>query len=116
MAEHVQAHPAERFAPTVEVSEALSTRLGALPANVVLGDVRPEAVVLFFAHEVTTSHMQARRHDTARGWFGSFEVNYNYYPGWRGGDRIIASSLEEAAALGIVLVADIGPRAGTGPG
>jgi hypothetical protein len=57
-------------------------------------------VALFYASEVkAAAGLVAFHHDSALGWFGSYEVNYNYYPTWQGRDRIVAMGLPAARSL-----------------
>jgi 4-amino-4-deoxy-L-arabinose transferase-like glycosyltransferase len=97
---YVHDNPGRRFMVTPRVEQALRARLGALPPNVVpRGEGRCEEA-LFYASEVKDSdQVVAFHHDSALRWFGSYEVNYNYYPTWQGRDRIVAMALPAALRL-----------------
>jgi hypothetical protein len=97
---YLDGHPQQRFMVTPRVERELRATRATLPANIVAHAEGRSEVVLFYASEALASkELVAFHHDTALGWFGGYEVNYNYYPSWGGRDRIVAMALPAARAL-----------------
>lgn len=65
------------------------------PENVIGGGQNAQYVV-FMMSDVPSELVTANRADLTETWFGTYEVNYNYYPSWWGDDRIIVMSTENA--------------------
>ncbi len=100
MIAYVNDHPRQRFLVTARVERELRGKGHPLPANVVARSEGPDEIALFHASEAMSSkELVAYHHATALRWFGSQEVNYNYYPSWGGRDRIVAMKLAGARAL-----------------
>lgn len=60
-------------------------------------------VAIFYAHEVGNwRKWKANKFNYVLSWFGPYEVNFNYYPCWRGEDRILVMPIKSALELGIV--------------
>ena len=59
--------------------------------------------------DIVLNDYPATRYNTFK-WLGPYEVNYNYYPNWRGRDRIILIPMEEADRWGLTSqIASISP-------
>jgi hypothetical protein len=44
----------------------------------------------------------ANFHGLSRGWFGPYEVNWDYYTSWIGDDRIVILDTARALKLGVI--------------
>lgn len=95
LAEHLAAHPDVRYGASPRVLEELRSA-GLAPGSHVRRrplDAADEVVV----HTADTyRRIVGLRpgHGLTTGWFGPYEVNFDYYPSWLGRDRIIVLRAE----------------------
>jgi hypothetical protein len=100
--DYLRRHPARRFTASPKVSEALRAGPGGLPENIVGQAAQGNEVALSYASEIRGNRrLSAAHHNFTLEWFGTHEVNYNYYPTWEGQDRIVAIDFNHARALGL---------------
>lgn len=72
----IEANPEQKYWLTEKVSMHIAEVTPVLPSNITNNPQEATAVV-FFASDV--ERFQANRHDYLTAWFGTREVNYNYY-------------------------------------
>lgn len=89
------------FALSPKVRREIVGLTGGLPANVTQTLDSAQYAVLY-AREVTDpSRWDATHFNYTVTWFGTYEVNFNYYPSWKGDDRIIVLRGRDAVRLGL---------------
>lgn len=88
---------------TYFVSERVGQRLGLnhqnLPSNAQASNFHDADESVFYLSEVTDTDWErwlANRPFYFDHWFGSYEVNLNYYPSWMGNDDIVVLSRDRA--------------------
>jgi len=74
------------------------------PQNIIRGSSIQSYEAIFFASEALQTvgefNLPANRPGLTKTWFGPYEVNFDYYPTWRGSDRILVMSMPNAQAFG----------------
>jgi hypothetical protein len=92
---YVRNHPGTRFRVSPKVTALAAERGLALPANA--NQAEADEVVFFGKEEGPPSgRWKANDPWLTRKVFGSWEVNFNYYPPWKGYDRIVVMTVEKA--------------------
>ena len=105
-AAYIRAHPETTYALSPKAARELSALKGKLPANVHSLPASGEEMIVFYASEGMENPFlwPANYPGLATKMFGSWEVNFDYYPLWAGDDRILIMSIEKARRIGIQLV------------
>jgi 4-amino-4-deoxy-L-arabinose transferase-like glycosyltransferase len=108
-ADYLRANPGRDFVLSEKVYMDLSRLSEGLPANArkvgenqSIGMENPPRLV-FYASEGITRGMVLPSNwpGLAERYFGSWEVNFDYYPLWAGDDRILVMPLDQARRIGI---------------
>ena len=78
-----RAYPRRTFVLSSGLAKEMEQRNLKLPPNVELRTPKEGEFVLFFPGDVpATDYFPANHHDLVPHWFGSHEINFNYYPAW----------------------------------
>ncbi|KKU14531.1 hypothetical protein A3A20_00355 [Candidatus Wolfebacteria bacterium RIFCSPLOWO2_01_FULL_45_19] len=105
--QYINGRPDVEFAVSSAVQKELSVLSGELPPNVKSESFSPDGLAVFRAFELdpendeTWNKWTPNRFNYTERWFGPYEVNFNYYPGWMGADRIVVMPIKSALKLGI---------------
>ena len=102
LAHYLDSHRSSRFLVSGVIAQALSVYDGNRRSNVSQDALPAAHLAVFYASEVSSwERWTANRFNYTRGWFGPYEVNFNYYPSWAGDDRIVVMPVRSALALGV---------------
>jgi hypothetical protein len=99
--DYMSRHHSMTFALSPAVRSALSAIGGTLPSNTVSCLDSAHYGVLYASEVTDPNKWDATQYDYAKVWFGTYEVNFNYYPSWKGEDRIVVLCAWNAAQLGL---------------
>jgi hypothetical protein len=103
LAAYIDAYPDTLFFVSDRVWPDLASIIESTASNVTRKPSQGADEVVFYASEIPhpdRKNWPATGPNLVTTWFGPREVNFDYYPSWRGDDRILLMSVEQAAALG----------------
>jgi len=101
--DYVSRHPDTQFRVSKNVRASARAQHLTLPKNVV-GDHAGTQVVFFGIAEGPGSwNFQTNDAFLTKAVFGPLEVNFNWYAGWTGQDRLVVMTIEKARATGVAL-------------
>jgi hypothetical protein len=98
LADYLERHASARFHVSNKVASALAEHGLELPENTTDDPYAERDKLVLYASEARANASSWPANDPwlTETWFGPREVNYNYYPTWRGDDRILVMSLSKA--------------------
>ena len=107
-ADHVRSNPDTKFYLSPKVRSLLEPHRAVDLPNVVTDPAR-STVALICASEKSDPYMKAKGpgwpcnyRGLSLGWFGPYEVNWDYYPTWMGDDRIVILDSARALELDVI--------------
>jgi hypothetical protein len=102
---YVTEHPQTRFMLSPKVKQMATDRHLPLPPNAAGGKDDAEQVV-FFAEAEGPDGFTWMTNDSflTKAWFGPLEVNFNWYSGWAGPDRVVILTVARAKETGAPVV------------
>jgi 4-amino-4-deoxy-L-arabinose transferase-like glycosyltransferase len=101
-ADYVRSNPATKFYLTPKVRAVLQAQ-GAVDLPNVTADPAQSTVALIWAKaDVNLKDGPANIRDLSQGWFGPYEINWDYYTTWKANDRIVIMDTPRATKLGMV--------------
>jgi 4-amino-4-deoxy-L-arabinose transferase-like glycosyltransferase len=104
LAAYLAAHPADHILLSARARQALIAAGLPVPPNATADPSLPLAAVAFYPVEGRVPHdWPANDPDLTLTWFGSDEVNFNYYATWEGDERIVLMRPDRAREMGIDL-------------
>jgi hypothetical protein len=98
---YLQENRQTRFALSPKVRDAVRGLARDLPPNASFPLDSAGYAALYAAEITDPSKWDATHFDYSKRWFGTYEVNFNYYPSWKGEDRIVILRRRDAARLGL---------------
>jgi hypothetical protein len=98
---YIDAHPKTRFFFSPQVSGELASLGEKRRPNVTWEPQRADETVFYASEGLERVQWPANVHDLTRTSFGSWEVNFNYYPDWEGEDRILLMSIEQVRRFSV---------------
>jgi hypothetical protein len=101
--EYVRARADTQFRVSNRVRAIARAQHLDLPPNVVSGRAGTEAVFFGIADGPGSWYFQTNDPWLTKAVFGPREVNFNWYAGWTGNDRLVVMTLEKARATGVSL-------------
>lgn len=102
LAAYIDANPKTAYLLSTRVARGLRALGGPQRANVTGDPRRPADQAVLFSSEVPDwTSWKANRFDYTTRVFGSYEVNFNYYPSWIGPERIVVLPAPSARSLGV---------------
>jgi Dolichyl-phosphate-mannose-protein mannosyltransferase len=102
-ADYVRSSPSTQFYLSPKVRALLQPR-GAVDLPNVTADPARSKVALICGTDVSHEGGPANFRGLSRGWFGPYEINWDYYTTWDGDDRIVILDTARALNLGMVPV------------
>jgi len=103
-AAYVESHPETRFFLSPQVRSELAQIGWEAPPNVTSDPSAEADQVIFYSNEGMHLHLwPANRLGTFPAWFGTEDVNLDFYPSWRE-FRILMMPMEHARSLGVQAV------------
>jgi hypothetical protein len=101
---YISKRPDTHFSVSPQVSQALAVLKKKTPKNINNHPSEKADVAIFLASEMFRHlgepNIPANRRHLTTTWFGPYEVNFNYYPTWKGSNRILFMPMGQARDLG----------------
>jgi hypothetical protein len=101
-ADYVRSNPGTKFYLTPKVRDVLKPQKAAELPNVTLDPSQSSLALIWAKADVNFKDGPANIRDLSRGWFGPYEVNWDYYTTWKANDRIAIIDTPRALELGMV--------------
>ncbi len=101
---YVAAHPQTRFRLSTKVRESAVAQGMAVPSNVT--DTSDARSAVFFAIAEGPGTWDWKTNDPwqVQAVFGPREMNFDWYSGWTGHDRVVVMTIDKAKATGVPMV------------
>ena len=101
---YLKSHPNTRFSVSNKIWRNLVRMDGEPNQNVIRSHANKADQAVFLSSEMLNKvgmiRAPANRPWLTTTWFGPYEVNFNYYPGWKGSNRILVVPMKHAHELG----------------
>jgi hypothetical protein len=100
--DYVASHGGLNFFVSDRVAEAFETLgMNELPNVLRMPSAEADLTLFYISEGMTPVEWPSTRRNLTITWFGPMEVNFNYYAGWAGDDRILLMTMEQAREIGV---------------
>jgi len=101
-ADYVRSNAGTKFYLTPKVRAVLKPQGVADLPNVTADPAQATVALIWAKADVNYKDGPANFRDLSQGWFGPYEINWDYYTTWKANDRIVIMDTPRAIKLGMV--------------